>query len=249
MKKWLLAVIPVLVVVLGAWFVVPAPLKRDAPRQLPWVLPDYRQASVHWYVDDYGRIRNEVEHLFLRDISPQMVAWFYRQLPISTIDYAGTRYPLYHIFHPTEHGRIRVLDPAENGVAGMGRGAMIMREEWFGPYDSRGRARLRSFSDQGMLAVPQFAGLNMGRVEHHWQAEAGGTRYRVDAIIGVDWPLLGPLVNLAIRTWVFHPQFMAQWQRHQVEEVGSLQFFLPALYAQRDRGNHFQLEAEGGVRR
>ena len=38
-----------------------------------------------------------------------MVAWFYQQLPISTIAYKGVTYPLYHIFHPTEHGALRVV--------------------------------------------------------------------------------------------------------------------------------------------
>jgi hypothetical protein len=220
---------------------VPAALERDAPRDLPWALPDYRQAALHWEVDDLGRIHNHVEHFFLRGISPLMVSWFYRQLPVSTVDYEGVTYPLYHIFHPTEHGRIRVLEAAEDGRPGMGAGAVIMREEWFGPYDSRGKARLVRFDDTGMLAIAQFAGADVGRVKHDWRAENGGTRYGVTAVIGVDWPVIGPLVNWCIRRLVFHPQMMDQWQRHQIEEVASLQFFLPALYAQRDQGNAFQL--------
>ena len=64
-------------------------------------------------------------------------------------------------------------------------------------------------------------------------AEDGGTRYRVDTVIGSDLPVLGPVINWYLRTQVFHPRMLAEWQRHQVEEVSSLQFFLPALYAQR----------------
>ena len=46
------------------------PLIRDAPRDLPWVLPDYRDAKFAWQIDESGRISNAVEHLFLPDISP-----------------------------------------------------------------------------------------------------------------------------------------------------------------------------------
>ncbi len=70
-----------------------------------------------------------------------MLAWWYRQLPVSSVEVGGVRYPFYHVFHPTEHGRIRVLEPATDGKAGMGVGALVEREEWFGPFDSKGAGR------------------------------------------------------------------------------------------------------------
>ena len=60
-------------------------------------------------------------------------------------------------------------------------------------------------------------------------------------MIGSDLPVLGVAINYYLRTRVFHPAMMEQWQRHQVEEVASLQFFLPELYSQRGRGNNFVL--------
>lgn len=243
MNKWLMFVAALALFAIAFPAFLPQPLDRDAPRDLPWVLPDYRLAKVHWEVGERGRIHNHVEHLFLPDISPKMVAWFYQQLPISTVEYSGNTLPLYHIFHPTEHGRISVLETASDGVPGMGVGAMIMREEWFGPFDSRGRARLQEFGEDGMLAIPEIAGFTVGEVRHRWWAEQGGTRYTVDARIGVDWPVLGRLVNWGVRRFVFHPKMMAKWQRHQVQEVSSLRFFLLSLYSQRGGNNHYSLDA------
>lgn len=220
----------------------PAPLERDHPRDLPWVLPDYRNAHTQWEVRDDGRIHAQVEHFFLAGISPAMVAWFYQQLPISTVELNGTNYPLYHLFHPVGHGRIRIVKEAPDGSPGMAQGATIMREEWFGPYDSRGTARMVEFSDAGMLAVPIAAGLEIGQVRHSYRAENGGTAYRVKAVIGSDLPIIGPILNWFIRTQVFHPKMMALWQQHQIEEVASLQFFLAELYAQRGGGNHYVLK-------
>lgn len=246
MRKTKLAVTTLIsIAVLGViafLLISPGPLERDAPRDLPWVLPDYRNAHTQWEIGDDGRIYAEVEHLFLQDISPAMVAWFYQQLPISTVELNGTVYPLYHIFHPVGHGRIRVVEAAPGGSPGMAQGATIMREEWFGPYDSRGTARMVEFSDNGMLAIPVAAGMKIGQVRHSYRAENGGTAYKVQAVIGSTLPVIGPILNWFIRTQVFHPAMMALWQQHQVEEVASLQFFLTDLYAQRGGENHYVLK-------
>ena len=109
MTKWLsLSSVFLILLSLLLWFFNAAPLQRDTPRNLPWILPDYRLAKTHWEVGIDGRIHTRVEHFFLENISPQMVAWFYQQLPISTVQLQGVTYPLYHIFHPTEHGVIGV---------------------------------------------------------------------------------------------------------------------------------------------
>ncbi|AQA18462.1 hypothetical protein BST95_09670 [Halioglobus japonicus] len=223
------------------WVAQPAPLYRDPPRQLPWKLPDYRDSKRYWHIDANGLIQARVEHFFLADISPSMVAWFYRVLPVSTVDLGGERMPLYHIFHPTEHGRIRVVEAADDGSAGMGKGALIQREEWFGPYDSRGQARLEELSAERMVAIPEFAGLPMGRIEHRFEQRDGGTYYTVSSTIGSQLPVLGGLLNYYIRNVMFHPAVMEQWQRHQVEEVASLNYFLPEVYSQRGEVTHFTL--------
>ncbi|MEH6634565.1 MAG: hypothetical protein V7700_03560 [Halioglobus sp.] len=241
--KWAgLCMLPVAAIVLLIWMLIPAPLQRDHPRALPWELPDYRLANTHWEIGADGRIYTEVEHFFLRDISPEMIAWFYQQLPISTLQYQGVTYPLYHIFHPTEHGTIRVLEAAPSGVSGMATGAIIQRDEWFGPYDSRGAAQIVELSPAGMFAVPMAGSLKLGEVRHIFTPLDGGTQYRVKTVIGSELPVLGALVNWYLRNQVFHPKMLQQWQRHQIEEVASLQFFLPQIYAQRGAGTHFVLD-------
>lgn len=217
--------------------VSPAAITRDAPRELPWTMPDFRAAKSGWEIGEHGRIHAWVEHFFLPDISPAMVSWFYRYLPISTLNVRGRDYPLYHFFHPTEHGTLRVLEPATDGSPGMGLGALIQREEWFGDFDSRGAARIVAYSDAGFVAVPVALGLDIGEVRHQFVAREGGTAYRVDTVIGSELPIIGALLNRYLRTQVFHPAMLKQWQRHQIEEVSTLAFLLPQLYPQRGEGN------------
>ena len=226
-----------------AWQLPQPTVAHDPPRDLPWEVPDHHLAEKSYeYLPD-GRIRVITHHLPLPNITPGMLAWFYQQLPISTVELDGTTYPLYHLFHPTEHGRLWVAEAAPDGTPGMAQGSTIVREEWFGEFDSRGKARIVEYSNKGFTAMAYIAGIEIGVVEHHYTIVNGETQYVVHATLGSDLPVLGALLNAYIRNRVFTPEMMAQWMRHQVEEVGSLVHFLPELYAQRSRTNHFTLDS------
>ena len=227
-----------------AWFLPQSRVYHDPPRSLPWPVPDHRLAEKSYtYLAD-GRIRVIARHLPLPGVTPAMLAWFYQQLPVATVELDGISYPLYHLFHATEHGQLWVVQPAPDGTLGMARGAVIERHEWFGPFDSKGRALISEFSDQGMTAIARAAGLQIGVVEHRYSVIDGETRYVVTATLGSELPVLGALLNSYLRNRVFTPQMIPQWMRHQVEEVGVLPHFLPALYAQRGApNNHFVLRS------
>jgi hypothetical protein len=217
---------------------------HDEARNFPWPVPDHRAAQVMHVVLPDGRIHLEIEHLPLEGITPQMLSWWYRVLPISTVEIDGVDYTFYHLFHLTEHGRVWVEKPASDGVPGMGIGAVVARQEWFGPYDSQGKARITQFSAAGMTARPLVAGLYLGEIRHSFEATPTGSRYRVESDIGVQWPLIGSLINALLRRSTFSEEMLVEWERHQVEEVSMLRYFLPDLYRQRNDGNHYRLELD-----
>lgn len=223
------------------WFKPAKGLLRDAPRQLPWTVPDHRSASAAHSVLPDGRLKIEITHLPLTGIRPEMLAWWYQKLPISTVDIGGVRYPFYHVFHPTEHGRMRVVEPARDGLPGMGVGALVEREEWFGPFDSKGAGRITHLSATGMTVVPEVAGMRFGEIQHRFEATATGTQYRVVSVIGVEWPLVGGVMNGLIRRAMYPEAMLKEWERHQIEEVGMLQHFLPTLYSSQPQGNVYRL--------
>jgi hypothetical protein len=226
----LLSVVCLMAVV---WFMPQPSFTHDAPRSLPWTLPDYKPAKTHYRTLDDGRLEITIEHLPLPGVSPAMLAWFYKVLPISRVQLDGSSYPLYHLFHPTEHGVIQVSEPAANGVEGMGVGALVTRQEWFGPYNSVGSGRILSFSSAGMTVAPEVAGMSVGFMEHRFEATPCGSRYTLRSVLGSKLPVVGNLINLYIRHRQFPPEKVQQWLRHQVQEVSSLPFFLPELYRQR----------------
>jgi hypothetical protein len=118
-------------------------------------------------------------------------------LPISTVEIQGRRYPFYHLFHLSEHGQIWLKEPASDGAPGMGAGALIVRQEWFGSYDSRAAGRITELSAHGLTGRPEVLGVWLGEYRHRFEATPTGSRYRVESLIGVEWPLIGPAVSLA----------------------------------------------------
>lgn len=246
-NKRSVSLLVVAMVFMGAavlWLKSSQPLRHDAPRHLPWSVPDYHAGKAEHSVLSDGRIEINITHMELTGIRPEMLAWWYRNLPISTVDIDGTHYTFYHVFHPVEHGRIRVLEPASDGAPGMGEGALVEREEWFGPFDSKGAGRITQFSSTGMTIVPVVAGLRFGEIQHRFESTASGTRYRVKLVIGVQWPLIGEAVNAAIRHTMYSEPMLKEWERHQIEEVGMLQHFLATLYNSQPQGNRYRLESQ-----
>lgn len=207
---------------------------HDQARNLPWQLPDYRAANSQVEILDDGRLHIQIEHLPLVDITPKMVSHFYQVLPITQVLLKGDIMPLYHIFHPTEHGHIEIKEPGLNGIAGMSEGALVYRQEWFGPFNSKGAGRIVKKTDTVMVAQPEMMGLNFGRITHRFEQTHSGTRYTLDSIVGSDLPIIGPLINYYIRHKMFTPNMVQQWLRHQIQEVSSLQFFARELYQARN---------------
>jgi len=223
-------------------FALPVNPRHDPPRNIPWPLADVKQAVTAHSVLPDGRVHLTIEHRPLAGVTPEMLEWWYRVLPISQVEFDGKMRPMYHLFHPTEHGRIWVEAPAADGRPGVGAGGIVARYEWFGPYDSEGAARVIELSPARFVSRPTIAGLSFGEIRHLWGASPRGATYQVDTIIGVDWPLVGPWVNALLRRFVFSEGMLDEWTRHQVEEVGLLPHFLPALYAQRNASNIYHLE-------
>jgi hypothetical protein len=235
--------------VVALWFKPQISFQHDSARHLPWKLPDYKQAKTSVNILSDGRIKIVIEHLPLNNITPEMLSWFYQQLPISTIEFRSTsptspslKLPLYHIFHPSEHGVIRVVEKAIDGSKGMGVGALVSRQEWFGPYNSKGAGRIMAFSKEGMLISPEVAGFHFGTIKHSFIQTKTGTQYNMSSIIGSDAPIIGPAINFYLRHKMFSPPMIKQWLRHQVQEVSSLPFFLPTLYHTKGVNSHYILD-------
>ena len=220
---------------LAVLFFMPAPdFEIEPARPILWDYPSLSEAKISHQILDDGRLQIQTVHPLLPNVTPKMLAWWYKNLALSEATIDGVSYPYYHLFHLSEHGQFSIIQAATDGSPGMGVGAIVYRQETFGPYRSKGQARVERFDNSGFVAIPFMGPVDFGRVEHSFKQVTGGTHYTVDVILGPEIPFFGRAINFFIRNKQFSKPILNQWNRHQVEEVGSLPHFLPKLYQSKE---------------
>ena len=80
------------------------------------------------------------------------------------------------------------------------------------------------------LSVRKF-GMEVMHLEHTFTPVSGGTLYESKMHAGTKAVLARFLVNRSALPRLFSEPMGRAWLKHNVEEVGNLEFFLPALYA------------------
>ena len=65
---------------------------------------------------------------------------------------------------------------------------------------------------------------------YEFEATETGTLYRNSLTVGAEG-IIGKLINWAIRAFKFDEARGRAWIKHNIEEVGNFESFLPQLYA------------------
>ncbi|MGE0350549.1 DAPG hydrolase family protein [Hydrogenophaga sp.] len=193
------------------------PRSVDSARSGIEVLPD-------------GRLRCWIEHDTLRGVTPPMLAWWFRHLE-GEMDFEGQRLLRYHVWHPRDHVQVSYTRRLADGSVGVG--AQLHIVEVFG---GNPRHRVDALSDivrldeQGFGHRPRWHGLRAAAMDYRFEPVPGGTRYVNSLTVGFASPWARPL-NALMRRFVFDAERARAWIRHNVEEVGQFERFLPALFA------------------
>ena len=207
--------------------------KPPLPIAVPWTMKSLGSAEtkVERLADD--RLRFSIRHEVLAGVIPAMLVWWFNNMD-GTLRIGDIDVPRYRVWHPRDHVALTYLRPGLDGRK-FSTGARIHIQEFFG---ADPRYRVDVVDDVGFLNETGFnhslsvAGRHVVSMDYTFTPVAGGTRYENSLTVGIDRPaLLRPLVNQAIRPWLFPEHMGRAWLKHNVEEVGNLQFFLPALYA------------------
>lgn len=177
-----------------------------------------------------GRLRCWIEHDVLWGVTPSMLVWWFRHLE-GDMDFEGQRVSRYHVWHPRDHVQVSYARRLPDG--GVGVGAQLHIVEVFGG-DPRYRVDALSdivrLDEQGFGHRPQWHGLKAAAMDYTFEATPGGTRYVNSLTIGFASPWARPF-NALIRRFVFDTDRARAWIRHNIEEVGQFERFLPALFA------------------
>jgi hypothetical protein len=213
--------------------------KLSVPPPLPitWEMKDVASARTSSEQLPDGRMVYRIEHELIRGVTPEMLVWWFRTFPSSGLAWNDQLVPMYRIWHPIDHIRCRVVRrpfvrPAGPGVS---EGATVIIIEQLGPTVTRTRARVAQMDESGLRLVVRRLGIRVGDLHHTFEQTTEGTIYRSQLVVGSDLPVIGKIVNGLARRRLFPPAVGDAWLKHNVEEVGNFQFFLPKLYEDAQR--------------
>lgn len=207
-------------------------MRREAPEPLdiPWICKPVESARSGLEVFSDGRIHCWIEHEVLRGITPKMLVWWFQHLD-GDILVGGQCFSRYRVWHPRDH--IEIEYARRNPDDAIGVGCVIHLTEMLGAnpdYLIDVRTEIIKLDDEGFAHRPRFHGLRLARMDYQFTTTPTGTLYRNSLTVGVAG-ILGRLINPLIRRFTFDEARGRAWIRHNVEEVGNFESFLPQLYA------------------
>lgn len=177
-----------------------------------------------------GHLVLTIEHDLVRGVTPTMLDWWFRHIA-GEVRIGDRTYSRYRVWHPRDHidWQLVVGDPNRVGVGARFRivEAFDRNPDWL--VDS---VELVSKLDEtGIRLERSILGSTIFSLEHWFVPTDGGTRYRSRMELGADTLFGRVLFNRVVRPRIFPDVMGRAWLKHNVEEVGNFEHFLPELYA------------------
>ncbi len=201
------------------------------PRPIPWQQKPLSSAQTEFRFLEDGRLYLGIRHEVLRGVTPAMLVWWFKHLE-GDIEIGGRTYPRYQLWQPIAH--IAVSYARRRADGSIGPGAKIhIREAFDGNPDYLVDivTTIEKLDETGFVHAPYVLGLRVARLEYAFTPVAGGTLYENSITFGPDLPIVRQLFNGLVRARVYPDDKARAWLKHNVEEVGNFEFFLPELYA------------------
>lgn len=210
------------------------PSHRGAPRpaNLPWALRPMGSAAFGADTLPDGRSRFWIRHAVLRGVTPRMLAWWFAHLE-GDVMIDGRRFNRYRAWHPYDHVHASYAKRRPDGT--VGPGAVIRLKEVLGgnpAFVVDISTEIEKLDEEGFIHNPIVHGVQgLARMEYRFTAVDGGTLYENCLVFGVRGRM-GRLLRPVIERLFFPAGKGETWLRHNIEEVGAFEHFLPGLYRQ-----------------
>ncbi len=189
-----------------------------------------------------GKLELNIEHEIIAGVTPDMLVWWMQNFPERTIEVNNKEVPWYWLWHPVDHIKVIVKKEGDNGERGIATGAKVEIHEYFGDTYHKFTPRIEKLNTEGLHLTMCRGGIKIGDLKHRFYKTEQGTRYVSTLVVGADAPVAKYIFNYLVRPLVFSDEVAKAWFRHNVEEVGNFQFFLPALYAEHHKADSITAE-------
>lgn len=196
-------------------------------RPVLYPLRSLGSATVSYLDLPHRRRRVTIDHRPLRGVTPAMLLDWFTHLG-ETMSYGGALIDRYLAWHPVDHIHWELAREAPTG--GAGDGARFRMVEAFGDrpeYKIDETARVEKLDETGIRLVKRIGGVPVMQLEHTWSAGSDGAHYVTVMDLGVRSGLLSPINRVAWQR--FPADKLRAWVKHNIEEVGQLEYLLPQL--------------------
>ena len=196
-------------------------------RPVLYPLRPLESATVRYTAAPHHRRRVTIDHRPLSGITPAMLLDRFTHIG-DTMAYGGEIVDRYLAWHPIDHIYWGLPRPAPGG--GAGEGARFRIVEAFGGRPEFGVDvvdRVEKLDETGIPLVQRVAGAVIFQLEHTWSAGEDGAHYVSVMDTGARSALMSPINRIVCRR--FPDEMVRAWVRHNIEEVGQLEYLLPQL--------------------
>lgn len=207
-----------------------------AARAFGWQMKPLASAKTSFDITDKGVFDLRIEHDKIRGVTPRMLNWWFHNIG-GTMSYQGREYPRYLVWHPVDHIDWQLAKKSPQGDAGQGASFRIV-EAFGGNMDHLvdSTELVEKLDATGIRLVRRIGGVEVFSLQHDFHAAGDDTIYISRMVVGaVSFPMRY-LFNSCVRPAIFSQAMGTAWLKHNVEEVGNFEFFLPQLYAEAARG-------------
>ncbi len=202
------------------------------PRPFNWEMKPLSSARTALRELPDGRLELTIEHDVLKGVTPDMLLWWFTHIE-GEMEHEGVVLPRYLVWHPLDHIGYRVLDRPPSGEVRAGVRFNIVEALGRDPrYFVDTTDLVEKLDETGIvLAQRLFGRAPIFRLEHRFEPVPGGTLYRSQMLVGSAARVGRLFFNRVVRPRRFPDDMGRAWLKHNVEEVGNFEHFLPALYA------------------
>jgi hypothetical protein len=160
-----------------------------------------------------------------------MLCWWFKNID-GDMYYKGKLYPKYLVWHPTDHIHWQYRNGAGEKI---GINSTFRIVEAFGgekKYLIDSTEVVEKLDETGIRLVRRIGSIEIFSLQHDFIANGNNTIYKSEMIVGTYTRPFSILFNYCVRPFLFTKDMGYAWLKHNIEEVGNFEFFLPNLFAE-----------------
>ncbi|MEZ0453781.1 hypothetical protein ABTW24_19475 [Sphingobacterium thalpophilum] len=202
-----------------------------AEQDFGWKMKSLETAKTSFTIEENGVFKLTIEHDPIRGVTPKMLLWWFKNIG-GEMTYKGKNYLKYLVWHPKDHIHWCLVGKTSNNEVAAGSYFRIV--EAFGrkmEFLVDSTEYVEKLDETGIRLVKRVGKFEIFSLQHDFIQDGQNTIYKSQMIVGINKKNpFNKIFNYCIRPLFFTKEMGTAWLKHNIEEVGNFEFFLPELY-------------------